>query len=163
MKKETYVKMMKSVSGSPLIYNLIVWVDRILTRTVYLAYPLFLIVLFIQKDTGLIRAVLVPGISFIIVSVFRKMYDAPRPYVVFDTPSVIKKETLGKSFPSRHIFSIFIIASTVFRFFPTAGVLLGTAGVVMAASRVLGGVHFPKDVIAGAVVGIIFSVIGFAV
>ena len=162
MKKETYVKRMDSVNSSPFIYNLVVWSDRILTKTVYLAYPVFLIVLFMHRDAGLLRAVLVPGVSFVLVSVFRRICNAPRPYTVFDTPPVIKKETLGKSFPSRHIFSIFVIAATVFRFYPAAGTVLGAAGIVMASARVAGGVHFPRDVIAGAAIGIICSVIGFA-
>ena len=62
MKKETYVKMMDSVNSSPFIYNLVIWSDRILTKTVYLAYPVFLIVLFMHRDAGLLRAVLVPGV-----------------------------------------------------------------------------------------------------
>lgn len=163
MKKETYVKMMNTVGRSSLIYNLVVWSDRILTKIVYLAYPALLIVLFMQRNAELLRAVLVPGVSFCAVSLFRRLYNAPRPYVVFDTPSVIKKETLGKSFPSRHIFSVFVIAATIFRFYPAVGIVTGAAGIIMAFARVVGGVHFPKDVIAGAAIGIISAIVGFMI
>ena len=36
-------------------------------------------------------------------------------------------------------------------------------GVLMAAERVVGGVHFPRDVLAGAAIGILSGVLGFFV
>ena len=33
----------------------------------------------------------------------------------------------------------------------------------MAFARVVGGVHFPKDVIAGAAIGIISAIVGFMI
>lgn len=59
----------------------------------------------------------------------------------------------GKSFPSRHTFSAFAIAASWFvASVPVAVVLLVAAG-VLAVCRVLGGVHFPRDVVAGALIG----------
>ena len=74
---------------------------------------------------------------------------------------MIKKDTRGKSFPSRHVFSAFIIAMTVFYFMPACGVILLALGIVMALARVAGGVHFVKDVAAGALMGIGCGIIGF--
>lgn len=163
MKKETYVRMTNTINSSSALRDTIIWADRIVTKLSYIAYPVFLVILFMQKDSGLLRAVLVPGISFVVLSIFRKIYNAPRPYEVFGTPSVIKKDTRGKSFPSRHVFSIFVIAATVFQFYHVAGTALAAAGIIMAAVRVLGGVHFTKDVIVGAAVGIICAAVGFAI
>ena len=94
-----------------------------------------------------------PAVSFILLSVFRWVLNAPRPYEIFGADPVIKKDTKGKSFPSRHVFSMFVIAVTVLYFCPVPGIVLVAAGVLMAAARVAGGVHFPADVIAGAVAG----------
>ena len=74
---------------------------------------------------------------------------------------MIKKDTKGKSMPSRHVFSIFVIAVTVFYFCHPAGIVLGAAGVIMAAARVAGGVHFPADVAVGAAAGIVSGIAGF--
>ena len=74
---------------------------------------------------------------------------------------IIKRKGTGKSFPSRHTFSIFVIAVTVFYFWPVAGIITGIAGAVLATVRVLGGVHFVRDVIAGAAIGIGCGLIGF--
>lgn len=161
MTKETYLKMTESFRGNPKRQKAIILIDSILTKIAYIAYPVLLAALYLQKDTGLARAVLVPGISFVVISVFRYLYCAPRPYEVFDLPPVIPKDTRGKSFPSRHVFSIFIIGITFFWKMPLAGVLIGAAGIFMAVVRVLGGVHFPKDVIAGAALGILAGLVGF--
>ena len=56
-------------------------------------------------------------------------------------------------FPSRHAFSAFAIAASWFAAsVPVAVVLLVAAG-ALAVCRVLGGVHFPRDVVAGAFIG----------
>ncbi len=143
-------------------YNkIIIWTDKILTRTVYLIYPVLLIYLVTKKEPAILQALLVPGISFILVSVFRYLLNAPRPYEVTGKEPIIKRKGKGKSFPSRHTFSTFVIAVTVFYFWPVAGILTGIAGAALATARVLGGVHFLRDVIAGAIIGIGCGIIGF--
>ena len=110
-----------------------------------------------------LRALLVPAVSFAAVTVFRRIFNAPRPYEKFGLPPAIEKDTAGKSFPSRHVFSVFIIAATIFYVHPSAGILLGLLGVVLAVLRVIGGVHEPRDVIAGALAGILCGVLGYYV
>jgi membrane-associated phospholipid phosphatase len=140
--------------------------NSVLTKAVYALYPLLLIYLAVyhltDKEPGFVPALLVPGISFVLVSIFRNWYDAPRPYEIPGAkPPLIKKDAPGKSFPSRHIFSIFVIAVTFFWVWPVPGILIGIAGVLLAWSRVAGGVHFPRDVIAGALIGVFSGVIGY--
>ena len=142
--------------------------NSVLTKAVYALYPLLLIYLAVyhltDKEPGFVPALLVPGISFVLVSIFRSWYDAPRPYEIPGAePPLIKKDAPGKSFPSRHIFSIFVIAVTFFWVWPVPGILIGIAGVLLAWSRVAGGVHFPRDVVAGALIGVFSGVIGYYV
>lgn len=146
----------------------IIALNYILTKAVYILYPLLLLYLaathLTDMDPGLLPAVLVPGISFVLVSIFRYLYNAPRPYEMPGAKEpVIKKDAPGKSFPSRHIFSIFIIAVTLFWVWPIPGIIVGIAGTVLAVCRVMGGVHFPRDVIAGALIGIACGIIGYYV
>ena len=142
--------------------------NSVLTKAVYALYPLLLIYLAVyhltDKEPGFVPALLVPGISFVLVSIFRSWYDAPRPYEIPGAePPLIKKDAPGQSFPSRHIFSIFVIAVTFFWVWPVPGILIGIASVLLAWSRVAGGVHFPRDVIAGALIGVFSGVIGYYV
>lgn len=161
MKKQTYEKMTERIKASRRITAGIILSDSILTKLSYIVYPVLIIFLIIEKEPEVLRAVAVPAVSFILLSVFRYLYCAPRPYEVFGIAPVIKKDTKGKSFPSRHVFSAFMIAFAVYYFMPAAGIILFALGAVMAAIRVIGGVHFIKDVAAGAVIGIGCGIIGF--
>lgn len=161
MKRETYKKMTETIRASSALFGCVTCSDKILTKISYIIYPVFLIYIITKGEPETAKAVLVPAISFVILSIFRYLYCAPRPYEVFGLPPVLDKNTKGKSFPSRHVFSAFVIAFTIFHFYPVFGIVLGILGVIMAAVRVLGGVHFTKDVIAGALVGIASGVIGF--
>ena len=163
MTKEQYIKITEPLRQDPEKTKRVVRMNQILTGVVFLLYPVYVVVLYAKRDPNLLKAILVPAISFVLVSVFRKMINAPRPYEKFDISPVIEKDTKGKSFPSRHVFSVFIIAVTIFSSYPVPGILVGLIGVAMAAIRVLGGVHEVRDVVAGALVGLVCGVIGFYV
>lgn len=136
-------------------------VNTLLTRTCYVAYPLLLIWLWMEGDQRLLRAVAAPAASFVALSAFRHVVNAPRPYQVLDIQPIICKNTQGYSFPSRHVFSCFVIAMTFLWILPPAGAVLLGFGVVLAAARVVGGVHWPRDVIAGAAAGVAAGLLGF--
>lgn len=133
------------------------WLNRVnflLTRLCYAAYPLCLLWLAATRDSRGIPALLVPAVSFLLVSVFRNLYNAKRPYELLEIQPIIHKDKKGKSFPSRHVFSVFVIAMTFLWLCPPAGAVFLVVGVLLALCRVIGGVHFPRDVIAGALAGI---------
>lgn len=161
MKKETYCKITGIIRNNPRRIRLTKLCNRLLTRLIFLLYPFFLLVLFWEKNPFLLRAVLVPAVSFAAVSVFRNIVNVPRPYEKFQLPPVLDKDTSGKSFPSRHVFSVFLIAMTIFRLYPDAGILLFIIGAGLALIRVIGGVHEPRDVIAGALIGIVCGLLGY--
>ena len=41
------------------------------------------------------------------------------------------------------------------------GILIGGIGIIMGVIRVYGGVHEPRDVVAGGIIGILCGVVGF--
>lgn len=104
---------------------------------------------------------LVPGIAFVLLSFFRDKYNAPRPYETLDIDPLIRKNTKGHSFPSRHVFSFAVIACAFWYVNPVIGAISMCGAVLMALIRVLGGVHFPRDVIAGLAAGIGAGILGF--
>ena len=161
MTRETYERMTENLKSSPRKVRLINQVNRVLTGIVFCVYPLFLLMLFLDKEEFLFRAIFVPAVSFVAVTIFRYILNVPRPYEKFGMEPVLEKDTGGKSFPSRHVFSVFMIAATVFVCHPDAGILLGILGVLLAVIRVVGGVHEPRDVIAGAVIGICCAGAGY--
>lgn len=108
-----------------------------------------------QQYRELALTILVPAVSFLLLTLLRKKINAPRPYELFEFKPLLKKDTKGKSFPSRHVFSGFVIAGTIWWQYPAVSVVLFAMGAVLAVLRVLSGVHFPKDVLAGAICGIL--------
>ena len=156
MTKQQYEKwsspFQKRESGAKILYVM----DKTITGIVFLAYPVLLVSFAVmQRYADLISYLLVPAVSFLLVSLFRKKYSALRPYEVLDICPLIKKTTKGKSFPSRHVFSIFIIGMTFLDWNMWVGIIFLILGVLLAYIRVVGGVHFPKDVAAGALLGIL--------
>ncbi len=139
--------------------KLVIILDRTITVVTAIAYIAVLVMFFIENKVSFIEAILVPGISFVLVSAFRHIYNAPRPYEVTGIPPMTGKNTKGKSMPSRHTFSIFIIAMTVFYYDYRLGIPMLVFGVVLAALRVIERVHFVKDVVVGAILGVGFGLI----
>lgn len=63
------------------------------------------------------------------------------------------------SFPSGHAISAFAIALSIGFFYPEIQILLLLLAVLIAASRIVLGMHFLSDVLAGALIG---SLLGWA-
>ena len=105
----------------------------------------------------------VPFISFVVISVIRAVLNSPRPYELYKIKPVINKETRGKSFPSRHVFSAFVIGTTVLYSNIILGIIVFAVGILIGFIRVIAGVHFIRDVLCGALFGIVFGTVGLAV
>ncbi len=163
MKKETYIKMTVPFRNNPKLAKCLHILNRLCTGGMYLAYPLLLLYLFLTKDAMRIRAVFVPAISFVSLSFVRKWINRKRPYETFEMPPVIPKKTKGNSFPSRHVFSSAMIAMTFLMVSPWSwlGVVFLGLSVILAAVRILSGVHYISDVLAGLLVAVICAMLGF--
>lgn len=112
-------------------------------------------------------------LSLIFTGLFKRLFQMPRPASVIEhTDFTIIGQTLyHNSFPSGHSITIFILITLLFLFFLPrnrsfiikwcifAGVLLAM-GLFIAATRIACGAHWPLDVITGASIGYILTIIG---
>ncbi|MBE5890252.1 MAG: phosphatase PAP2 family protein [Lachnospiraceae bacterium] len=158
-----YVSMVEWFAAHKKITAVIRWMNKIVTILVMLSYPALLIYLLITKSSLLYRAIVVPLDGFIILSVFRYFVNRKRPYELYEIKPLIEKDTKGKSFPSRHVFSAVAIAATFWLWspFPVLGVVIAALSVLLAAVRVMMGVHFISDVCAGIICGVACGLIGY--
>ena len=62
------------------------------------------------------------------------------------------------SFPSNHAVNSFALASAIGTIYPPTLLALGPAAAMVGTSRITAGVHYPSDVAAGALIGIIIGV-----
>ena len=164
MTKETYAKLTGAMRKKAKLTRLLNILNKALTKHIFAAYPAMLVYLLIQNRERLPRAIAVPAVSFVLLSVFRRTVNFPRPYEVFEMPPVIPKSTKGKSFPSRHVFCVAIIGVTALYALPklpVIGIIILVIAVLMAVLRVCSGVHFPRDVIAGFLCGVLMGAAGY--
>ena len=79
-----------------------------------------------------------------------------RPYVVLENLSILVSEPSDWSFPSGHATASFAAAWALFRMAPKkVGVPALLLAILIAFSRLYVGVHYPTDVLAGAVIGVL--------
>lgn len=131
------------------------FVNKLLTVITYFAYPAMAAYLFIKADERFLKVVAVPATGFIMLTVFRKAVNRSRPYEKFAINPIIKKDTKGQSMPSRHIYSITVIAMTFLYVMPALGIVFLIFALILAGVRVIGGVHYPSDVLAGFLLGVL--------
>lgn len=107
--------------------------------------------------------VAVSAVPFILVSALRAVISAPRPYEVYDLESIgltRPRHKGGNSFPSRHVFSAFLVGTLILPDVPALGAVVLVLGVYIAAYRVLVGAHFIRDAVVGAAIGVATGVAG---
>lgn len=160
------VKQYESISrpfSAPVPRRILRMLNWAISCVFYGMYPLLLLLQCSDGGSEALRCVLTAGVPFLAVSVFRRLYNRPRPYEKLSITPLIPRNKQGQSFPSRHVFSAFVIAMCWLFYVPWIGGGLLVLACILAAIRVIGGIHFPSDVIVGAIIGIVSGLIGFCV
>ncbi len=127
------------------------------------AYCVLLFLSFYSSVPKGLAMLLSAAVPFFFVGFIRAQINAPRPYELYDFYEVKPKERAGRSFPSRHAYSIFVIAVLFAYYSIAASVALFVLGICLAVSRVFLGIHFVRDVVAGALLGAAAGALGIAI
>ncbi len=141
--------------SSQLMDSLMIFLSQIATGKI-LWIILGLILLYYRK-TRPIGAVVLLGtlFSIILCDLFLKnIIQRPRPFTEYPFELIISAPTTW-SFPSGHTIGAFTFATAIFLYRKKEGSLLLILATMIAFSRLYLHVHYPSDVIAGAVLGII--------
>jgi undecaprenyl-diphosphatase len=120
---------------------------------------LWLLLLFKGGKGGRIAALLlIPAIAFsdqFNSSFLKHLVDRPRPCQVLTNVHLLVSCGSGYSFPSSHAVNNFAGAIVLSYFLPRWTWAFFSFASIVAFSRIYVGVHFPSDVLAGAIIGII--------
>ncbi len=101
-----------------------------------------------------------PAAALLITSLSRLAIMRPRPYEEKGegiTP-LAQKDSVGNSFPSRHLTCASVIATTFLPYLPLAGGLLFLLTLALAYSRFALGWHYPSDLAGGIVLGVLCAI-----
>ncbi len=162
--KKEFIKVKKWFKEHKYCFIIMKFSYIFLPLLVAISYMCLLLAQLITNDlfsAQFIKVLLVPACTFVFITVIRYLINAPRPYELNDIVPLIKKDTIGLSFPSRHTASVFIIAMAYLYTNVILGLIMLILAVLIGLSRFLFGVHFARDVIAGASISVIIGIIFF--
>lgn len=125
----------------------------------YLLVAFFLALLFLShyEKREKLRILLVVGISsviarFGITELIRLFYHRPRPFLALPVHQLLTDTSW--SFPSGHATFFFAMATAIALYNKKWGIVFFIATILVTVGRVIAGVHYPSDIIGGAVIGI---------
>lgn len=101
---------------------------------------------------------------FIVTELIRFFYHRPRPFEVLEGVRVLQHQLFGSatgvgSFPSGHAALAFAVATAFFFYYPRLSILFFLAALSVGGGRIAAGVHWPSDILGGAVVGIVTTIL----
>ena len=161
--QEWYDYVAGNLESKPFLLSLLRAFNRFMTVVMPIVYLTLLATTYLQE--GLAKQVgiylFIPASGFVILSFLRKKINAPRPYEEWDIKPLLDRDSPGQSMPSRHVFSATIISMACLHASLTMGAICLTLSAFLGLVRVLGGVHFPKDVVVGYICALVWGVIFF--
>ena len=161
--QEWYDHVAANIKNKPFLLSLLRTFNRFMTVVMPMIYLTLLAITYLQE--GLAKQVgiylFIPASGFVILSLLRKKINVPRPYEKWTIKPLLDRDSSGQSMPSRHVFSATIISMACLHASLSVGVILLVFSALLGLVRVLGGVHFPKDVVVGYICGLVWGVIFF--
>ena len=152
-----------NIGNKPFLLSLLRTFNRFMTVVMPIIYLTLLATIYLQEGLGKQVGIylFIPASGFVILSFLRKKINTPRPYEKWDIKPLLDRDSPGQSMPSRHVFSATIISMACLHASLTMGMICLTLSAFLGLVRVLGGVHYPKDVVVGYICGLVWGVIFF--
>lgn len=163
MSKHHYiVNLINYINKKNSLKKTVLFLDTYAPKLVTWIFYFTLAYLAIKRDIRVVWVGLIPWITFFSVTIIRNRLNLKRPFEELNFNSLLP-HSIGRACPSRHASSSVIIAIAVYYIYPTLGAVTSILSIVICCTRVLTGVHYPRDVIWGAAIGTVIGYIGFFV
>ena len=161
--QEWYDHIAGKIENRPIFLSLLRAFNRFMTIVMPMIYLTLLATTYLQQGLGkqVLIYVFIPASGFVILSLLRKKINASRPYEEWTIKPLLDRDSPGQSMPSRHVFSATIISMACLHASLTMGMICLTLSAFLGLVRVLGGVHYPKDVVVGYICALVWGVIFF--
>lgn len=147
---------------SPILNFLMPWVTEFGGPTFTIVSSLLLIVLGhgIWKSAAL-DTIIALTVSHVAAYFVKRLITRPRPYLVLPEAYTVEFPLTDPSFPSGHTTAAFALAVTYLLYFPVLTMPLLFLACATGISRIYLGLHYPSDVVMGALFGTVAAVLCF--
>lgn len=131
---------------------------------IWIVLAVVLLILPKTRKTGIIVAAALLMDLILCNLILKNLVARVRPYDVNTAIAILIKKSLDFSFPSGHTAASFAAMTALFLAkMKKAWIAALVLAVLIAFSRLYFYVHYPTDVLGGAVVGILSGIIGYAI
>jgi undecaprenyl-diphosphatase len=114
----------------------------------------------VKWKAATVAALASAGVALLVDQVIGHIWFRERPFVAHPAQTVLLTgRSSDPSFPSDHAAAAFAIATAVLAFSLRAGLVFVAGAVLISLSRVFVGLHYPGDVLGGALVGIVAALL----
>ena len=114
-----------------------------------------------KRREALTHALLSSLLAWVIAGFIKDVFPTPRPFVVNGLMPTVGFNLRTGSFPSGHAAAAFAFGVSAFMHDGPVGLLMLIGSLLVGLSRVLGNVHYPIDILGGAILGSIVSFLVF--
>jgi membrane-associated phospholipid phosphatase len=94
------------------------------------------------------------GLVYAASELLGRLWPRQRPFAEHSAITGLLPHSAERSFPSRHVASGLAMAAIGRRAHPLLGLSMSCVAWLLGVSRVVTGLHYPSDVLAGAVLGL---------
>lgn len=144
------------------------WFMLGLTQLGHFLFALILALIFYFTESKFFAYSMIFGVITLglMIEVMKLCIRRVRPYIKLKKIRIVGSRASGRSFPSGHTGQAFFLASLIVHYFQVNGYLwifLYATALLVGITRIYVGMHYPRDVIAGAILGTAWGIIGVMV
>jgi undecaprenyl-diphosphatase len=118
----------------------------------------FVLALVHRRFGALVMTLLAVALADWASTAIKALVDRPRPPLHYAEPKTLVPLPHDASFPSGHAATSFAAATMLTFYFPRLAPLFYVLAAAVAFSRVYVGVHYPLDVVGGALLGVLVAI-----
>jgi undecaprenyl-diphosphatase len=93
-------------------------------------------------------------VAWFAASILKNLIHAPRPYVMMQNVKALFMPDDNLSMPSGHATFFMALATAIYFYHKKIGYVFALGALLIGLARVIAGIHFPADILAGFIIGV---------